>query len=274
MLNYLTEKLAQATLVILNLLAPAEVHVQKDLAYAAGSQHQADVYRPVSGGARPIVVFLYGGGWRYGTKDEYAYIGAALAREGLVAVIPEYRHFPTASLPDILNDNAAAVAWTIANAAALGGDPRRVVVAGHSSGAWAAAMLGLDPKWLEHAGSSPTALAGIVGLSGPYTASALTESSDQAVFADSDPTLQPLAHAAGRHPSMLLLAGSADMDVRPSATLALANGLRASGNSPELHIYPGLGHAQTAWSISFPFSLQAPVAGDIARFVDGVQAER
>ena len=134
-------------------------------------------------------------------------------------------------------------------------------------------MLGLDARWLEHAGSSPAALAGIVGLSGPYAASSLTESSDQAVFAGSDPALQPLAHAAGHHPSMLLLTGSADMDVMPSATLALAHGLRASGNNPELHIYPGLGHSQTALSISFPFSLQAPVADDIKRFVDSAQAE-
>ena len=274
MLSYLTERLAHATLVILNLLAPLEIRVQKDLAYAAGDQHQADVYRPASNSPRPIVVFLYGGGWREGTKDAFAYVGAALARQGFVTVIPEYRHFPTASLPDILGDNAAALAWTIANAAALGGDPRRVVIAGHSSGAWAAAMLGLDPVWLEHVGSSPAALAGIIGLSGPYAVSALTEPADVKVFAGSDPGLQPVAHAAGRHPAMMLLAGSADLDVRPAATVALADRLRAAGNDPDLHIYPGLGHAQTAWSISFPFSLQAPVADDIKRFVDKVQAGR
>jgi acetyl esterase/lipase len=272
MLSYLYERLVGATLVALNLLAPLEVRVQTDLAYAAGSVHRADVYRPNAEGPHPVLVFLYGGGWRSGSKDDFAYVGAALARRGIVTVIPDYRHVPAASLSDILTDNAAAVAWTIAHAPALGGDPRRVVVAGHSSGAWAAAMLGLDATWLDHAGSSPDALAGIVGLSGPYTVSALTEPQDLQVFAGSDPGLQPINHAAGRHPAVALLTGVADLDVRPSGTFALASRLRAAAAEPEIHVYPGLGHAQTAWAISFPFSLQAPVADDIERFVDGARA--
>ena len=274
MLSYLSDRLVGATLAILNLLAPVEVRVEKDLVYAPGSPHRADVYRPAADGPRPMVVFLYGGGWRYGTKDAFAYVGAALARRGFVTVIPDYRHFPTAGLSDILSDSAAAVSWAIANAGTFGADPHRVVVAGHSSGAWAAAMLGLDGTWLEQAGSSPVALSGIVGLSGPYAVSALTDPLDKAVFAGSDPALQPINHAAGGHPAMLLLTGAADLDVKPSGTVALADRLRAAQNDPEMHIYPGLGHAQVAWSISFPFSLQAPVADDIARFVDGAPPGR
>lgn len=272
MLSYLSGKLVSATLMILNLLAPVEVRVQKDLAYAAGSQQLADVYQPSAEGPHPVVVFLYGGGWRSGSKTAFAFVGAALARQGFVAVIPEFRHFPTGSLSDILTDNAAAVAWTIANAKTFGGDPSRVVVAGHSSGAWAAAMLGLDATWLEHAGSSPAALAGIVGLSGPYAVSDLTETADAEVFAGTDPTLQPINHAAGPHPAMLLLSGANDLDVKPSGTVALANRLKAAGSNPELHIYPGLGHTETVLSISFPFSRRVPVVEDIKHFVDGVHA--
>jgi acetyl esterase/lipase len=274
MLSYLYDRIVGATLLVLNALAPAEVHVQSGLAYAPGSQHRADVYQPAARGPRPVVVFLYGGGWRSGSKEEVAYVGAALARRGIVAVIPEYRHFPEASLSDILADNAAAVAWTIAHATAFGGDPHRVVVAGHSSGAWAAAMLGLDATWLERAGASPATLAGIIGLAGPYASAALTEPQDRQVFAGTDPALQPINHASGEHPAMLLATGADDQDVKPFATRALTEALEARGGMQTMIIYGGLGHGQLVRSISFPFTVGNSVADDIKRFVIGAHEGR
>ena len=272
MLATLFDKLVGATLVVLNLLAPVEVHVDTNRAYAAGHEHQADIYRPNGSGPSPVLVFLYGGGWRSGSKEDVAYVGAAFARRGFVVVIPEYRHFPAASLSDILADNAAAVAWAIGHASEFGGDPHRVVVAGHSSGAWAAAMLGLDATWLERAGSSPEDLAGIVGLAGPYATSALTDPLDKQVFTGADPAMQPINHAdAGRHPALLLLSGAEDQDVRPTGTIALADRLQASEQPPQTHIYPGLGHGQIVRSLSFPFSAQATTADDIARFAAGAR---
>ncbi len=99
MLGLLCDKLVSATLLVLNLLAPVEVHVDTNRAYAAGTGHQADVYRPTGPGPSPVLVFLYGGGWRNGSKEDVAYVGAALARKGFVVVIPEYRHFPPRASP-------------------------------------------------------------------------------------------------------------------------------------------------------------------------------
>lgn len=274
MLSYLLGKFIGGTLMLLNLLAPAEVRVHKDLPYASGTQQVADIYQPNIDGLRPVVVFFYGGGWRSGSKDRVAFLGAALARQGFLTVIPEFRHFPNGSLSDILSDNANAVAWTIAHAETFGGDPKRVVVAGHSSGAWAAAMLGLDSTWLEHAGSNPAALAGVIGLSGPYTVSSLTETVDEEVFAGSDPTLQPINHAAGSHPAMLLLTGADDQDVMPSSTVALAERLKTAGDNAEVRIYPGLGHDGTLLSIGTPFARRVPVVAEIKDFVEGVHAAR
>jgi acetyl esterase/lipase len=274
MLSLVSETAVSLTLLILNLLAPLEVQVDKGRAYAAGASHQADIYRPSGPGPHPVVVFLYGGGWRSGSKEEVAYVGAAFARRGFVTVIPEYRHVPAATLPDILDDNAAAVAWTLTHAAEFAGDPHRVVVVGHSSGAWAAAMLGLDAAWLERAGTSPKALAGIVGLSGPYAVAALTDPQDLQVFAGSDQALQPINHATGPHPAMLLLTGAADRDVKPSGTVALADKLQLSTGTQQMRIYPRLGHGDMVEALSVPFSLHASVAKDICRFVDAARAER
>lgn len=273
MLSALHDRLIGAVLAVLNLLAPHEVRVDRDRAYAAGENHTADIYRPSAAAPSPVVVFLYGGGWRSGAKDGFAYLGAAFARRGFVTVIPEYRHFPAASLSEILTDNAAAVSWTLAHAGEFGGDPRRVVLVGHSSGAWAAAMLGLDPAWLGRAGTSPDALAGIVGLAGPYEVSALTDPRDLQVFAGSDPALQPVQHAAGPHPALFLLTGADDLDVKPAGTAALARRLREAGDPPQVQVYPGLGHVQIALALTFPFSLQSAVMDDVARFVAEAHAK-
>lgn len=264
----LSIKFAHLTISALNLLSPASADLQKDVAYGSESFNRADVYRQAKESAHPVVVFFYGGGWRGGSKEEVAYVGAALARKGFVVVIPEFRHFPTGGLPDILADNAAAVAWTIAHAREFGGDPQRIVVAGHSSGAWAAIMLALDSRWLKRAGSEPSALAGAIGISGPYQISSLTEQSDKDVFAESGPDMEPINDCSARQPPMLLIAGAADEDVLPSSTTALSDRMREFGNEVETHIYPGLGHDQALYAVSFPFSMWSSVSDNIRHFVD------
>jgi hypothetical protein len=71
---------------------------------------------------------------------------------------------------------------------------------------------------------------------------------------------------------MLLLAGAADGDVKPSGTVALADRLQRSAGAQQMRIYPGLGHADMVEALSLPFSLHSSVARDICRFVDAARA--
>ena len=95
-----------------------------------------DVYRAASTrkGA-PVVVFLYGGRWKYSTKHDYLLVGNALARQGWIAVLPNYRLFPSARFPAWVVDGASAVRWVRGHAAEYGGDSTNIVVVGHSSSA-------------------------------------------------------------------------------------------------------------------------------------------
>src|SRR6202045_3005537 len=70
-----------------------------DLPYGADPQQRLRVYVPrrVSAAPRPLVVFWHGGRWRFGDKADYRFVGAALAELGLVAVLPNYRHYPDVS---------------------------------------------------------------------------------------------------------------------------------------------------------------------------------
>src|SRR3546814_20987685 len=81
----------------------------------------------------PFVFFFHGGGWDSGDRTSYGFAGRALATEGFVAVVPDYRLVPRAHWPDFLQDGAAAVAWVPAHIASLGGDPDRIALMGHSA---------------------------------------------------------------------------------------------------------------------------------------------
>lgn len=246
------------------------VAITRDIAYGQGPRERLDIYRPKAGGAgRPVAVFFHGGGWRSGRKGDYLFVAAALARRGIVTVVPEYRLYPQARFPDFLRDCAGAVAWTLSHAAEYGGDAHRVSLVGHSAGAYNAAMLALDPALLRDAGASRARLAGMVGLAGPYDFLPITDPDVVPVFAGAgeDPASQPVSHADGRNPPLLLLSGDADRVVRPRNSLALASRVRQAGGAATLRIYRGIGHVGIVTAFAPLFRGRAPVLDDVAAFV-------
>src|SRR5689334_16659544 len=101
-----------------------------DLAYGSLERQRLDVYVPEGAAARPIIVFWYGGAWEHGDKSNYRFVGATLAQAGYVAVLPDYRLYPQVRFPAFVDDGAAALAWVAAHAGEIGGDRRRIFVAG------------------------------------------------------------------------------------------------------------------------------------------------
>ena len=116
----------------------------------------------------PVVIFLYGGGWVAGSRSGYAFAGAGYAGQGFITVVPDYRLVPTVRFPAFIEDSALAVKWTRDHIAALGGDPDRIAIAGHSAGSYNAAMLALDPHYLADAGVPAGTIKAAALLSGPY----------------------------------------------------------------------------------------------------------
>src|ERR1700709_1690342 len=119
---------------VLNALAPtADITETRDVRYGSGDRHELDIYAPRGQRSAPVVVFIYGGGWKDGNKGEYRFVAAALAARGFLTVVPDYRLFPEVRFPVFLQDNATAVAWTKANIARYGGDSKRIFLMGHSA---------------------------------------------------------------------------------------------------------------------------------------------
>lgn len=248
------------------------LRVTHGVAYGTGPRRALDVYRPADGrSGLPVVVFIYGGSWQSGARGEYRFVAAALARAGMVVAVPDYRLYPQAAFPVFLQDCARAVAFVRARAAEWGGNPRRLFVAGHSAGAYNAAMLALDPRWLAAAGMSRRDLAGWIGISGPYDFLPIVEDDIKPIFAPAAADMQatqPIHFADAHAPRTLLLQGTADHTVLPRNTTALAAKLRASGATVAVRMYPGVGHVGAVLGFAPLFRWKSPVLRDVVRFVE------
>ncbi len=249
----------------------SDLDITHDVPYAPGFRRSLDIYRPHEGKALPIVIFLYGGSWREGDKSTYPFVAAPIARRGAVVLVPDYRLYPQVRFPAFLHDNAKAVAWAIAHATALGGDPRRVFIVSHSAGAYDAAMLALDPRWLAAEGIDRKSLAGVVGLAGPYDFLPITDPDIVPIFApvDDGPASQPINFVDGHNPPMFLLAGDADTVVKPRNTTALAARIRRAGGPVSARLYPGVSHIDIIAAFSTLFRDRVPVLDDVWAFIAG-----
>ena len=240
--------------------------VARDVAFGPNTRQRLDVYAPRGARDAPVVVFFYGGSWNSGSRADYAFAGRALAARGYVVVVPDYRLVPQVRYPAFVEDGAAAVAWTVANAARFGGDPARLATMGHSAGGYIAVLLALDNRWLAAAGV-PGAVKAAVGLAGPYDFAPFTPGGAAAAafgqVADVR-TTQPINFARAEAPPLLLLQGSADTTVKPKNATALAAAL---GRPEAAKVYPGIGHIGIILAVSKPFRGKAPVLDDTDAFL-------
>ncbi len=232
-------------------------------------RHRLDAYAPATGkGPWPVAVFFYGGSWDAGRRQDYGWAGRALAAQGFLTLVPDYRLYP-AVYPDFLHDCALAVRWAVEHAAALGGDPGRIVLTGHSAGAYNAAMLALDDRYLTAAGIDPKVVRAFAGLSGPYAFLPLDKPVTQRTFGGAEdlPATQPAAYARADSPPAFLASGDDDTLVRPRNTKALAAALRAVGAVVEERHYAGLAHAGPLLALSRPLRGKAPLLAEMVAFL-------
>lgn len=263
---------ACSPLTTLNALSPGnDLRVAAGVPYGSHARHKLDIYRPKErNGAAPVVVFFYGGNWNRGERDDYAFVGRALAARGIVAVIPDYRLYPEVHYPDFLDDSAQAVAWTLKQIATHGGDPANVFVMGHSAGGYNAAMVALDASYLNKFGASARQLRGWIGLAGPYDFLPIENPTAKLVFdfPGTPVTSQPVRHVGGGSPPALLIAANTDKLVNPERnTGGMAKLLRAQGVPVTELYFDKVSHTTLVASIAAPLRLLAPTLDQIEQFV-------
>ena len=202
------------------------IRIARSISYGNGARQMLDVYCPKTAATAAVIVFFYGGSWQSGSKSIYKFVGAALARRGFVVVIPDYRVYPETCYPGFLDDAAKALRWTKDNAVRFAGDPDKVFVMGHSAGAYIAAMLALDARWLQTVNLAPRRdVRGLIGLSGPYDFLPIKDQTLQTIFGGAgDVTTQPINHVSSGEPPALLVTGSQDRTVSREIRCGLRHG--------------------------------------------------
>lgn len=247
----------------------AGIEVERAVAYGTDPRQAMDFYALPGRRQAPVVVFFHGGAWRTGRREDYAFMGVALARMGFVGVIADYRHFPQTGFPGFVQDAACATGAARDYAPAWGGDPRRLVLFGHSAGAHIAAMVALDPQFLARVGMTRRGIAGWIGLAGPYDFLPMRDPEVREVFGDAveSPLSQPISFADGRAAPALLLHGVDDRVVYPSNTTNLARRIADHGGVAQATILPHTGHIDILLAFAPLFMARGGIAADVAAFV-------
>lgn len=216
----------------------------------------------------PLTVFYHGGGWHSGEPADYRFVARTFAEHGFATALVGYRLVPEGRFPAMLQDSAAGLAWLTRHARQHGVAGTRAVLAGHSAGAYNAVMLALDPQWLTKAGVSASAVAGVVGLAGPYDFYPFTSDSGRNALGHVQPpaATQPISFVRADIPPLLLMSGTADTVVRPRNSRVLDRAIHAAGGPSEAILFDGMGHAGIVMALSKPFSQNDVVTRELIGF--------
>ena len=232
-------------------------------------RNRLDAYAPERfEGRLPILMFIYGGGWDSGRRDEYAFVGRAFARAGFITAIADYRIVPEVRYPAFVEDCGRALSEALHVLPAFGGDPERVFLMGHSAGAYNAMMLALDAP--RFGGPDLGAkLRGVVGLSGPYNFYPFDVSQAIAAFEGTpEPEAsQPVNIVHDRVPDALLIHGRADTTCGLYNSENLAAKLRGAGVPVIERYYRGVKHILPLLTLFPLLRWRLPVYRDVLAFM-------
>ena len=211
-----------------------------------------DVFGPDGASGGDVVIFLHGGGWTNGYKEWCGFMAPHLAAQGCLLVAPSYRLAPAHRYPAPLRDTLAVVAAVQAGIERFGGDPRRIVLAGHSAGGQLAALAVLRPDLWRDAGVDGTGLVGAAPISGvldlrsenPDPASLEARVYDTVLAEPAqDAEASPLTHLAELAVPLLLMWGSRDTPRVRRANAAAVECLE--GSALLRHLVPDADHFET-----------------------------
>src|SRR5215471_15829844 len=146
--------------------APAQ-EVQRNLRYDTSHERQVlDVYAPPQAKNLPVVFWIHGGGWQTGDKSDVQVKPQAFMDKGFVFVSTNYQLLPDVDMGTIIRDIAKSIHWTHDHIGEYGGNPRHLLVMGHSAGAQLAALVSIDDRYLKAEGLPLGIIKGCVPVDG------------------------------------------------------------------------------------------------------------
>jgi acetyl esterase/lipase len=251
-------------------------HMEREVPFHPEMDVRLDVYSPATGRGHPVLIFVHGGRWKDFTKELFAPVAMKLLPEHIVVVIPDHTLHPHAQYEQMTHEISAALSWTLENIERYGGDPRRVVIAGHSSGGQLAGLAVMDLRFLQAFGHTSSEVCGVVGISGAYDLDGQyiferSKGSDAPVMTavmgrqENFSVASPINYVRPGLPPFLVIHGDADQTIPLSQATDFHQALQRAKVRSELKIYPGRGHSEIFFSALEEESPQ--IVADISGFV-------
>ncbi len=246
--------------------APAQgIVVHRDVQYyfgpgASRERHSLDLFLPGSGSDYPVVLFIHGGGWTGGDKNEvpgllYENVGRALAEREIGVAVVNYRLTDGTAdnvvHPGHVEDVARAFSFMRAYLVTGGNNPNNLYLAGHEAGAHLAALLATNDRFLSAHGLAPAAVRGVIGLSGIYRID--PDGDEYAAVFGVDPAVRrdgsPIHHVSAQAPPFLLLYGDFDRTGLDEEARSMGRALGVADVTVGVHEIPGRSHGSMVSSI-------------------------
>ncbi len=228
--------------------------------------------------SEPVWLFIHGGNWNSGNKNQYNLMGRNMAAKGMVAVIIDYTLSPEANYKQMAFESAKSVAWVKNNIKKYGGDPDRIFVSGHSAGGHLASLISTDNGYFDSLGMpnpiKGTILIDAAGLNmygylqkekpGKGDSYAHTFGLQETVWKDAS----PLFHLNRSTPPMMLLIGEETYPSIVASTEDFKVGLKKFAPETPIIVQRNKKHIPMVLQFFNPFNKQIRRIGN---FIDNTE---
>ena len=240
----------------LNRLTPRKGYsVQENVAYGLRARHRLDLFRTQTPREhRPLIVFVHGGAWMHGDKKDYRFIGEAFAKEGFDVAVINYHLAPEHIFPASIDDLSLALNYLNVHQLKYQISTEKVVLMGHSAGAFNVMSALYHPKPYEIQCRSQ--ITAIIGLAGPYHFDYKGDPICADAFDQNRPyqEVMPYYFVEPNTVKHYLLVAENDDVVGLSNAFDLDRRLKEKGNYSQLWTVPRMGHISMIGSVSSLFS--------------------
>lgn len=214
------------------------------VAYGPTLMENLDLFLPENGsGKAPVLVFIHGGYWKSLTARVFSCVAPGPVAAGLCVVNVTYDLCPQVEIGEIVRQVRAAVAWTARNAESFGGDPRRIIVSGHSAGGHLTATTMLT-DWSRY-GLPADVVKGGFAVSGLFDLEPLSFGFLQPMLrltADAIRRYSPQRNVIPLEAPLVMTWGDADPDAFAGQSLDFAKAWSAAGNRCGSFVLPKANH--------------------------------
>ena len=243
-------------------------HSHQNIQFGPEPRQSLDVYPNPDDSQAPVLIFIHGGGWRWGNSSMYYFVADAFLDKGYTVVLPNYIKYPEGGkFPQFIEDAALAIAWVKNNIAKYNGDANSIFLSGHSAGAHTAALLVTDPSYLNALSMQPKDIKGFAGIAGPYNFTPTWPAYVSMFGEENFDLIKASNHVNGDEPPILLLHAKGDSAVEQFNYETLSRDLQAQDARFDRILYDNtINHGTILLKIHPWFADDVDIALDIDNF--------